>query len=76
MKKMALFLTKVIAGVYAIWFLGAMFDFSFFPADNPVIRAVAYCTVIICIVIAGGIYKVCERIDYYFSAKTNNGEEK
>jgi hypothetical protein len=59
-RKTIWFYVKVILSVYAAWFLGAMFDFSFFPADDPVVREIAYCTMIICVNIAVCANKICK----------------
>lgn len=50
-KKIAL-LAGVVIGVVFSYYIGAMFDFFPFVADDFVVRALGFCTLIICTVIA------------------------
>ena len=52
MKKKISLLAGVYFGVVISFYLGAMLDFAPFVADNLVIRAIGFCTLIICMVVA------------------------
>ena len=51
-KKKISLLAGVVIGVVVLFYIGAMFDFFPFIADDLVIRALGFCTLIICIVLA------------------------
>lgn len=46
------FVIGIGMGVVLLFYVGAMFDFFPFIADDLVIRAMGFCTLIICLVIA------------------------
>lgn len=48
-------------GVVLLFYVGAMFDFFPFVADDLVIRAMGFCTLIICLVIAICTYILLEK---------------
>ena len=50
--KAAKLIAGVMIGVVVAFYLGAMFNFFPFFADDLVIRAIGFCTLIICVVIA------------------------
>ena len=64
-KKGMLFCLKIAASVYAACFLGGMFDFCFFPADDMVVREIIYCTVVICVTIAVCANRICRYMDQH-----------
>lgn len=41
----------VVIGVVVLFYVGAMFDFFPFVADDLVIRALGFCTLIVCLVV-------------------------
>lgn len=51
-KKKISLLAGIVIGVVVLFYIGAMFDFFPFIADDLVIRALGFCTLIICIVLA------------------------
>ena len=51
-KKKISFVVGIGRGVVLLFYIGAMFDFFPFIADDLVIRALGFCTLIICLVIA------------------------
>lgn len=52
-KKKIRLIVGVVIGVVVLFYIGAMFGFfPFTVCDDLVIRAVAFCTLIICLVIA------------------------
>ena len=52
-KKKIRLIVGIVLGVVALFYIGAMFGFfPFTICDDLVIRAVAFCTLIICLVIA------------------------
>lgn len=52
MNKNVKFVLSIMIGAFAAYYLGAMFDFGIFLADDFAVRAIGYCTVVICTVIA------------------------
>ena len=50
--KMTKIIVGVIIGVIIAYYIGAMFNFFPFIADDLTIRAIGFCTLIICVVIA------------------------
>lgn len=51
-KKKISLIVGVMIGVVVLFYIGAMFDFFPFFADDLVIRALGFCTLIICLVVA------------------------
>lgn len=51
-KKKISLLIGVVIGVVILFYIGAMFNFFPFIADDLVIRALGFCTLIICLMVA------------------------
>lgn len=51
-KKKRSLIMGVIIGVVILFYIGAMFNFFPFIADDLVIRALGFCSLIICLVVA------------------------
>lgn len=54
MSKNVRFVLSVMIGVIGAYYVGAMFDFFPFIADDFAVRAIGFCTLIICTVVAIG----------------------
>lgn len=52
MSKNVKFVLKIMIGAFLAYYLGAMIDFGIFMADDFAVRAIGYCTLVICTVIA------------------------
>lgn len=52
MSKNVRFVLSVMIGVIVAYYAGAMFDFFPFLADDFAVRAIGFCTLIICTVVA------------------------
>lgn len=52
MKKETLFVLRIIVGVIAVFYLGAMFNFLPFLGNELIVREIGFCTLIVCAVLA------------------------